>query len=196
MVITVYIGNKTYQVEEARSEEERKQGLKNQKQLAQNEGMLFYMPDEKQTYTFTMEGVAFPLDIIFINQDYEVVSVKQNCQPEQESIINDTDLLEEDDYIAYVLEVNPESGIRVGDILEFDELVPVMKVLSPDGSEQMSLYGGERIVSRRETKILIKKAKIAHISKDDKDYKTLGKYIFKVFDRQDNRAPEYVSSPN
>ena len=32
-------------------------------------------------------------------------------------------------------------------------------------------------------------------SKNDKDYKSLGKYIFKVFKKQDNREPEYVNSP-
>ena len=32
-----------------------------------------------------------------------------------------------------------------------------MKVLAPDGSSQMDLEGGERIVSRKETKVLIKK---------------------------------------
>ncbi|MCI7205621.1 MAG: hypothetical protein MSA15_06445 [Clostridium sp.] len=49
--------------------------------------------------------------------------------------------------------------MKVGDKLEFeDEDSPVMKVLAPDGSTQMELWGGERIVSRRETKILIKKA--------------------------------------
>jgi hypothetical protein len=44
----------------------------------------------------------------------------------------------------------------------------------------MYLEGGERIVSRRETLILIKKALKANESKEDKDYKALGKYIFKV----------------
>jgi hypothetical protein len=44
----------------------------------------------------------------------------------------------------------------------------------------MHLEGGERIVSRRETVILIKKALKAANSKEDKDYKALGKYIFKV----------------
>jgi len=44
----------------------------------------------------------------------------------------------------------------------------------------MPLEGGERIVSRKETKILIKKALKANASKEDKDYKALGKYIFKV----------------
>ena len=70
-----------------------------------------------------------------------------------------------------------------------------MKVLAPDGSTQMELYGGERIVSRRETKIILRKAKKANDSKNDKDYKSLGKYIFKVFKKQDNREPEYVNSP-
>jgi len=55
-----------------------------------------------------------------------------------------------------------------------------MKVLSPDGTTQMNLEGGERIVSRRETVILIKKALKAAASKEDKDYKALGKYMFKV----------------
>ena len=71
-----------------------------------------------------------------------------------------------------------------------------MKVLAPDGSTQMELEGGERIVSRRETKILITKAYKAMESKNDKDYKALGKYIFKVFKRQDNREPEYVKTPS
>jgi hypothetical protein len=44
----------------------------------------------------------------------------------------------------------------------------------------MKLESGERIVSRKETKILIKKALKANITKEDKDYKALGKYMFKV----------------
>jgi hypothetical protein len=44
----------------------------------------------------------------------------------------------------------------------------------------MELWGGERIVSRRETKVLIRKAKKAYDSQSDKDYKALGKYMFKV----------------
>jgi hypothetical protein len=59
----------------------------------------------------------------------------------------------------------------------------------------MHLEGGERIVSRKETKVLIKKALKANASKEDKDYKALGKYIFKVLKGQDNREPEYVEGP-
>jgi len=65
----------------------------------------------------------------------------------------------------YVVEVNVNSGVQEGDSLEFveDEEV-VMKVLAPDGSSQMDLVGGERIVSRKETKVLIRKAKKAYDS--------------------------------
>ena len=70
-----------------------------------------------------------------------------------------------------------------------------MKVLNPEGETQMELFGGERIVSRRETLVLIKKALKANISKEDKDYKALGKYMFKIIKGQDERKPEYVEAP-
>ena len=59
----------------------------------------------------------------------------------------------------------------------------------------MQLEGGERIVSRRETVVLIRKALKAYQSKEDKDYKALGKYMFKVLKGQDERKPEYVDAP-
>ena len=59
----------------------------------------------------------------------------------------------------------------------------------------MELKGGERIVSRKETKVLIRKAKKALDSHSDNDYKSLGKYIFKVFKKQDSREPDYVKNP-
>ena len=71
-----------------------------------------------------------------------------------------------------------------------------MKVLAPDGSTQMNLEGGERIISRKQTKILIKKAKKAKDSQSPNDFKSLGRYLFKVFKQQDNRDPEYVQNPN
>jgi hypothetical protein len=43
----------------------------------------------------------------------------------------------------------------------------------------MELEGGERIFSRKNTKVLIKYAKKAYKTKEDKDYKALGKRLFK-----------------
>ncbi len=160
--------------------------------------MLFYLTDKSSQEVFTMKDMKIPIDIIFINQDQEVIYVAENCQPGQKRIVSSTENLDEDDYIAYVLEVNPNSKIKVGDDLDFEEdndKEPVMKVLAQDGSTQMLLFSGERIVSRRETRILIKKAKKADLSKDEKDYRALGRYMFKVIKGQDTRKPEYVENP-
>lgn len=194
-MIDITIGNKQYKVIEAKTEQERKEGLTNYDKLPEDEGMLFFMDGEKSQYVFTMKNMKFPLDIFFINQDQEVISANYNCEPEQERVISTTEHLAEGDYIAYVLEVNTNSGIKVGDSLDFEEDTPVMKVLFPDGSEQMPLYGGERIFSRKNTRVLIRKAKKAAKSQSDADYKALGKYMFKCIKIQDERPAEYVDAP-
>lgn len=186
-MITIEIGDRKYKVKEAKTEEEKKRGLQGVSELPEDEGMLFYFnPDEEAS--IWMKGTLIPLDIIFINDDEEVMCVEQGV-PNSEKQITILGA-------AYVLEVNKGSGIKEGDELDFEEdNTPVMKVLAQDGSTQMDLWGGERIVSRRETRIIIKKAKKADLSKDDKDYKALGRYIFKVLKKQDERPSEYVEKP-
>lgn len=187
LMINIKIGDKEYKVKEATSTEEKTKGLQGIKELPKDEGMLFYF-DPPEDVQFWMKDVNIPLDIVFIDDDEEVVKV-------QEGIPNDETLIEAPN-VAYVLEVNANSGIQVGDELDFEEEEkgPVMKVLAQDGSDQYELWGGERIFSRKNTKILIKKAKKANASQDDKDFKSLGKYIFKCIRIQDEREPEYVES--
>lgn len=199
-MITIEIGDREYKVREAKTEEERKQGLKEIESLPEDEGMLFYMPDKKSQVVFTMEDMKFPLDIIFINQDDEVFDAAYNVPIDTEAVISDEDALpNQDDYVKYVLEVNSNSGIQIGDELDIedseDNSTIKMQVLAPDGSTQMLLEGGERICSRKNTRVLIKKAKKAYKSKSDRDYKALGKYMFKVLKEQDTREPEYVDAP-
>lgn len=191
----ISIGDKQYKVIEAKTEEQRREGLSGYDELPEGEGMLFYMEDEKSQQVFNMKEMKFPLDILFINQDQEVVSANHDCKPGQESVVSTTEYMEEGDYIAYVLEVNPGSGIEAGDSFDFEEDTPVMKVLFPDGSEQMPLYGGERIFSRKNTRVLIRKAKKAAKTLSDADYKALGKYMFKCIKIQDERPAEYVQAP-
>ena len=186
---TIEIGDKQYNVKIAKTEEEKTKGLMNIEELPENEGMLFVY-DEPQTVAFWMKDTKIPLDIIFIDQDYEVISIYQG-KPDDTTIV-------EEDNVQFVLEVNQNSGIKEGDELyiddedESDSKLPAMQVLAPDGSTQMELQGGERIFSRKSTKVLIRKAKKAERTKLDKDYKSLGLYIFKELDRQDGRKPEYV----
>ena len=188
-MITIEINNTKYKVKEAITQEEKNKGLQNITELPKDEGMLFYF-DPPQDVKFWMKDVKIPLDIIFINDDEEVIKV-------EEGIPNDPTLITASQ-VSYVLEVNAKSGIQVGDELDFEEedKGPVMKVLAQDGTEQYSLWGGERIFSRKNTKILIKKAKKANATQDDKDFKTLGRYMFKCIKIQDSRNPEYVKSPS
>lgn len=185
----IEINNKKYNVKVATSDEEREKGLQGVDTLAEDEGMLFIF-DPPQEVSFWMKDTKIPLDIVFINEDYEVIKVRKGTPNTEEAIVCDD--------VAYVLEVNQNSGIKVGDTLELnaDDEGPVMQVLSQDGSVQMELWGSERIFSRKNTKILIKKAKKADESKSDSDYKALGKYMFKCIKIQDEREPEYVKGPN
>lgn len=188
-LVDITIGDKKYKVEIADTPEKQEKGLMGRKSLPEDQGMLFIY-DEPQDLSYWMKDTLISLDIIFIDDDMEVVSVKQG-QPMSEEPITEND-------VQYVLEVNSNSGIEEGDQLvieDSDDSEYSMHVLFPDGSTQMNLKGGERIVSRRETKILIKKAKKAEASKTDGAYRALGRYIFKVLKRQDSREPEYVDSP-
>lgn len=186
----IEIGDKEYNVEVARTEEEKVKGLQEKESLGEDEGMLFVY-DEPQELAFWMKDTAIPLDIVFIDEDGEVISVQQG-QPYDETLL-------EEDGVMYVLEVNQNSGIQPGDELDIedddDDKQPVMKVLAPDGSTQMELEGGERIFSRKNTKTLIKMAKRAYSSELDKDYKALGKKVFKYLHIQDTNTPEYVDTP-
>ena len=186
-VVNIEIGKQRYKVEVACTEEDRIKGLQGRESLDEDKGMLFVF-DEPDTIDFWMQDTDIPLDIIFIDEDFEVISVYKG-QPHDETIA------EEDD-VQFVLEVNQGSGIKEGDELDIDDddEVPTMKVIAPDGSTQMELNGGERIFSRKNTKTLIRMAKRADKSKADRDYKALGKKMFTYLKQQDERAPEYVET--
>ena len=192
--VVINIGNKTYKCRVAKNEEDRQKGLQGIEHLPVDEGMLFVWEDEG-TREMWMKDTKIPLDQIAINDDDEVVLV-YTAQPEDETLVPFMNT-------KYILEVNAESGIVEGDEFEIDDSDDlnkyVMKVLAPDGSTQMYLQGGERIVSRKETRTLIKKAKKAYANKGgdyDRYCKSLGKYMFKILKGQDNRDPEYVQVPD
>jgi uncharacterized membrane protein (UPF0127 family) len=191
--VIVNIGDKTYKCQIAKTEEDRRKGLQNVEHLPIDEGMLFVWGDEG-TREMWMKDCSLELDIIGINDDDEVNTVYKAI-PNDETLVPFPNA-------KYILEVNTGSGINEGDEFEIDDTDDlnkyVMKVLAPDGSTQMYLQGGERIVSRKETRTLIRKAKKAYANKGgdyDRYCKSLGKYMFKILKGQDNREPEYVQVP-
>ena len=198
-------GIKNYDVLIAETEEERAKGLSEIESMDDEEGMLFDMPEDMNYTSFTMADMSFPLDIIFFDSDLVAFQVVQADAGDMTPIEASSEK-----GISYVLEVNVNSGIEPGDSLELDfedqdddsEEVDEndedikMYVLDPEGNPIMDLFGGERIVSRKETLTLIKKAKVADREKTDAKYRSLGKYLFKVFAGQDGRSEEYVDGPN
>ena len=192
--VVVTVGNKTYNCQVAKTEEEKRKGLMGVENLPPDEGMLFVWEDE-DTREMWMKDTLIPLDQIAINDNDEVVFVYQ-AQPKDETLVPFMNA-------KYILEVNQGSGIVEGDDFDIDDSEDLnkytMKVLAPDGTTQMFLQGGERIFSRINTRTLIRKAKRAyeHKNKDyDKYCKSLGKYMFKCIKIQDNREPEYVQVPS
>ena len=186
--IKIKIGSKPYEVKIAQTDEEKEKGLQGVNELPENEGMLFIF-DEAEDVSFWMKDTSIPLDIVFIDDELNVISVYQGI-PESEEFITEKN-------VTFVLEVNQNSGINIGDELEFSPDKEVSKdkmlVLDSEGNPQMELEGGERIFSRANTKTLIKFAKKAYSTQSDNDFKALGKRVFKFLDIQDNNEPEYVS---
>lgn len=197
--INIEIADKKYKVLVAESEEERAQGLSNVESMDDDEGMLFVMPEGQGQVIFNTAEMEFDIDLVFIDQNDEVYNVVLGQAHSEEPIISTPE--GEDKRTKYVLEVNTNSGIKIGDELDIEDEDEIsddeikMYILGSDGKPQMDLVGGERIISRIETREIIRKAKKANKSKEDKDYKKLGKYIFKVFEKQDNRPSEYVEAP-
>ena len=190
--INLEINDKEYNVLVAQTEDEKATGLMNVEEMDDNEGMLFIY-DAPQTLEFWMKDTEIPLDIIFIDSDWEVKKITKG-NPFDETIISCNN-------VQYVLELNQNSGVQVGDEvdIEDDELSPgsnldlnKMYVYGSDGNVQAQLVGGERIISIAQTKVCIRKAKKAYTTKKEADYKSLGKYLFYVFKGQDEREPEYV----
>lgn len=186
------INDKEYNVLVARTEEEKERGLMDVIELDDNEGMLFIY-DSPQTLEFWMHETSLPLDIIFIDEDWEVKSVQQG-KPFDDTILSCDD-------VQYVLELNQNSGVKEGDEIdvEDDDLNPgrglqskYMEIYGPDGKVQAEIVGGERIFSIKNVSTLVRMARRAQATKKESDYKRLGKKIFEYLSIQDSNDPEYV----
>lgn len=192
--VKITIGNKSYICDLLTTKEEHKQGLMNVEYLPPDKGALFEF-EEEGTREFWMKNTPLELTQISINADDEVEEVYQAI-PNDETLISFKNC-------KYLLEINRTNEIKKGDEFDIDEDDDLdkytMKILAPDGSTQMNLQGGERIISRKETKILIKKAKLAKLEQNTDKFenkcKSLGKYMFKVLWGQNHRDPEYVQVP-
>lgn len=185
------INGNTFNVEIARTDEEKRKGLRGVEELKKDEGMLFIFDEEKEV-EFEMDDTLIDLDIIFIDEDKEIISVERGIAgDEDETIIEDN--------VKYVLEINPGFNFKPGMEVEFDEDEDEddeedkeMHVLDSEGNTQAIVKSGTRIFSRKNTKTIVKLSKDAEEKKTDVAYKKLGRKMFQYLDIQESNKPDYV----
>lgn len=112
----IKIGGKEVAVEIVDNDEKRRLGLSGRKSLGKNEGMLFIFSLPAR-HSFWMKDMNFPLDIIWINENNQILAVSKNIVPETYPAS-----FSPSEPVKYVLEVNAgwaeKNDIKTGDLLE------------------------------------------------------------------------------
>ncbi len=80
-IVTVYVGSTAVSVTVADSESERLKGLSGVKELGEFEGKLFIFDDE-QKYGIWMKDMNFPIDIMWFNNEMQMVYMVENVSPD------------------------------------------------------------------------------------------------------------------
>ena len=116
--VSIYNKNITFNVEVAKTIEERRTGLMYRKKLLNNEGMLFIFPREKIIQLW-MKNTYIPLDVIFISENKVIVDIKKNMEKLSETIVKSKVKS------RYALEFNAglinRLDIEIGDKVLFNE---------------------------------------------------------------------------
>ena len=116
--VSIYNKNITFNVEVAKTIEERRIGLMYRKKLLNNEGMLFIFPREKIIQLW-MKNTYIPLDVIFISENKVIVDIKKNMEKLSKTIVKSKVKSK------YALEFNAglinKLNIEIGDKVLFNE---------------------------------------------------------------------------
>jgi len=107
------VNEKCYKVEIVDSSEERKIGLMEHETLGIDEGM-FFIFDNVGIHSIWMKDMNFPIDIIWLDENYNVVDVKRDASP----CIDQCEIYSPSKNARYVLEVNINSNVNIGDKVE------------------------------------------------------------------------------
>ncbi len=115
----VRIAGAVYQLQVADTQASRIQGLSGVDNLKPNGGLLMVFEDDDY-HGIWMKDMKIPLDILWLNSDKKVVYVVKNASPELET----SQTFTSKDLARYVIELPAgsveQSGIKVGNIAEFE----------------------------------------------------------------------------
>lgn len=116
-VNSVCVGETCFEVEIVDSLETRARGLMFRESLDENKGMWFVF-EESKVYPFWMKNTLIPLDMIWVNENFEIVAIIENAVPCE---VNPCEHYNPGTEALYVLEINgglaSELNLGVGDIV-------------------------------------------------------------------------------
>lgn len=118
------ISNQNFTLEIADTTYLQAKGLSNRQQLCSDCGMLFIFKSEK-IQTFWMKDTLLPLDIIFINANYQITDI-YTANPEPNKSDFQLTLYQSTTPTKYVIELNAGTSqkinLKVGDTINLNEL--------------------------------------------------------------------------
>jgi len=114
------LGGATIKVEIADTQDEQTLGLSGRESLPNGRGMLFVF-QELSEHMFWMKDMKFPIDIIWLAENFKIVDVKENATPESYP-----DVFLPTEKARYVLEVQAgffaRHRLKLGDKVRIDGL--------------------------------------------------------------------------
>lgn len=132
--VSVLLKGREFVTEIADEPEERIQGLSGRASLGTNEAMLFVF-EELGDHGFWMKGMNFPIDIIWFDPNFKVVTIASSVSPQTYPQV-----LHSDEPALYVLEVYAgfaaNIGLEEGDHLRSKDLQSRMSVEVKEGGER------------------------------------------------------------
>ncbi len=115
----VVLAGQSIKVDLAISEESQVRGLSGRASLPAGEGMLFVF-DQPGKHMFWMQGMQFPIDIIWITENMQVVHFEKSVAP-----TSFPERFGPDAYVKYVLEVPAgfaeKNNLQVGNTVMFTD---------------------------------------------------------------------------
>ncbi len=111
-------GKVSFQVQVAATEAQRTVGLMFRQSMPMDEGMIFLF-DNEQPLTFWMKNTLIPLDMVFMDKNWKIVSIQKQAQPCKTVNPESCVLYPASQNGQYVLEINgglsDKLGIQAGE---------------------------------------------------------------------------------
>lgn len=116
---TVSIHDKTFFVEVAKNREFREAGLSHRESISEDKGM-FFVFNRPDKYGFWMKEMKFPIDIVWIDQNFKIIYIKDSVLPSSYP-----EVFYPSNPATYVLEISSglseKYDIKIGNYIKFSK---------------------------------------------------------------------------